>query len=362
MHTDRGDDDQRHSDDQHREPLRAASPDRRDEKNDRDEHEAELEQHESDQRRQPALNASLAHATKRFDEKERAGYFRPDACDIEDDRRPEREEREERARRFVVDAFVLEQANGRPHEQHAEDCDRGKRAGETSDQIAGNQQDRQERLMPRILLAVLADGVAGVPKQIGASGCGARERCVLIAQIEIVIVDERLGDQKVERLVAVGRRSHLRRDDERVDDRGNDRGTRRRPLHLRAAREGDRERRELQDGNRREREVDVRQLDEVPEDEREDVAADFEREISLQRLSAERDERERDERDQAERDQDDQRHRSNASTCSSVFAGSRRSTLTWMTRAFAGIAKRTAPSTHASYPYARTSPAEWRGK
>src|SRR5947209_3165505 len=207
---------------------------------------------------------------------------------------------------------------------------------------------------------MFADRIARLRHEVGSLRRRLCERRVLIAQIEIVIMNERLGDEKVERFVAVDRRAHLRRHDERVDDRGDDRSARRRPFHFCTAREHDTKRGELQHRDGDEREVRVGGLEEPPDNERECIARNVEREIAQQSLAAKRDQRKRNERGDEQNDR--QRHRSNASTCRIVRGGRCGSTLTCIVFASGGSAKRTAPSTHPSYPYARMRPAAWRGR
>ncbi len=165
----------------------------------------------------------LADAAHRFDEHQCPWHLRPDPRGVEDDRRPEGDEGKERPRRGVVDSLLLEEPYRRPDEQRAEERHRHQRAVETGQEVPGDEENGQERLEMRVLLAVTADGIAKLRLQIEPPRLRVRESGVLIAQIEIVIAHERLGHEEVVGLVPVHdvARRHGREHGEVDEQRGD---------------------------------------------------------------------------------------------------------------------------------------------
>ena len=202
------------------------------------ENKTQLEQYKRQDRGNPSPGAALPHAAHCFHETECRRNLRPDACGIKDDRWAEGDQRKKSTRRCIVDSFVFEQAHRRAREKHAEECNRCQRAGQTAGEIAGNHQERQERLMSRIPLPVRSDWIAELRHEINTPRCRMREIAVLIGKIEIAIVNDRLGEEEIIRLVAVDRRAHHQRDNYDVEDRRDGCGAVRAPANVRRSVEG----------------------------------------------------------------------------------------------------------------------------
>ena len=161
----------------------SARAERARQESDGDEQETQLEQHECEQRQGPPRWPALTQASHRFDQKERCRHFGPDSRGVENDRRTEGDERKESAGGGVVDTLVLEETHGGARQQRSEDRDRGDGPTQPTQQVAGDQQQRKKRLMPRVQLAARADRIAELRRQIGASGRRVREIAVLVRQV-----------------------------------------------------------------------------------------------------------------------------------------------------------------------------------
>jgi hypothetical protein len=211
-----------------------------------------------------------------------------------------------------------------------------------AEEIAGHHQEGEERLVPRILLAVVAARVAGLRRESGTAPLRAGIVRVLVRQVQVLVARDRMRDEQVVRLVAVDRRLQHRRDRERVDDRRDDRGVIHRPAHLPARRVEERERRDLDRSDGDASEIRIESGNAPPEDPGEEPRDRVHDKVREERPAAEDEQRQDEQRDERRDDH------SNPSTCSAAPAGSEASPVTRIVRAPRGSATRPEPSTHAA--------------
>ena len=214
--------------------------------------------------------------------------------------------------------------------------------------------------MSRVLLSAAAHRIAELRLQVGAAAGRPVERPVLVREIQIAVLHDRLGDEDIERLIAVDGHTQRLRNDERKHEQRLQRAASGRPSHL--VRGGLRYKKERElhgdETDGRQPRIDAGHL--RPDHRGQRVHGHVDGQPAAQGTAAQREERQDCEHDDGVYDQE--RHRRSSSTASICRRAARGSEGSAVTRYMPGwIGTRPAPSNHASCPYPRSWPAGSRG-
>ena len=192
-------------------PAGVPPPERQERAGDEDEthlEERQQEDREGDPRPLPeapgAPRVEAEDAVEPHGQEERRRHLHPDLVGVEQERRRESDERPGREPLpRPLREVVAGQAQGHPGERRGERRHHRQRPAPAAQAIGGRQHQRQQLVVPRVDLAVRPHRVAGLRLDRPRHEVPPVLLPVVVGQVGVEVVGQAVGDEEIERLVAV---------------------------------------------------------------------------------------------------------------------------------------------------------------